>query len=221
MPRTEALLVITAAYTGMRWGELAGLHRDNVVLDPPGSRVVPHLRVDPDLGALHEVAGRLWLGPPKTESSERIVVLPRFLTHLLAEHLAEHPYPFVFTGRDGGHVRRGSFRARVWLPALAGDPDHPDPSRRNPVCAGMAFHRLRHAHKTWMIEDGIPEIAQYARLGHRMPGVAARYAHPTYVMWHRLLQALQHRWQHEASTASTHEPIQPGELTRDARFAAA
>lgn len=47
-----------------------------------------------------------------------------------------------------------------------------------------------------MIEDGIPEIAQYARLGHRMPGVAARYAHPTYVMWRGLLQALQTHWQH-------------------------
>ena len=32
----------------------------------------------------------------------------------------------------------------------------------------MHFHDLRHTHKTWLIEDDIPEIAQAKRLGHRM-----------------------------------------------------
>jgi len=73
MPRpTERIMVITAAFTGLRWGELAGLDRDNVDLD------AGMLTVDKHLGSLHEVNGRRWLGPPKTSSSARVVHLPPF-----------------------------------------------------------------------------------------------------------------------------------------------
>lgn len=204
LPPTEALLVITAAYTGMRWGELAGLHRRNTVLTPLDYSLaagVAHVRVDAQEGALHEVGGRLTIGTPKTDSSARVVALPPFLAQLISEHLESHPHPYVFAGRDGGLLRRGAFRTRHWLLALAGDPDHQDPDQREPVCVGMTFHRLRHTHKTWMIEDGIPEIAQYARLGHHMPGIAARYAHATPAMSTQLLTALQHRW--ESTVASS------------------
>lgn len=134
---TEALLVITAAYTGMRWGELAGLHRRNAVLEPLKYSLaagVPHVRVDAQEGALHEVGGRLSIGTPKTDSSARIVALPPFLAQMLTEHLESHPHPYVFAGRDGGLLRRGGFRVRHWLPALAGDPDHQDPDLREPAC---------------------------------------------------------------------------------------
>jgi integrase len=54
------LMVVTAAYTGMRWGELAGLHRSAVLLKRsdkidrrPFERTV--LRIDPAIGSLHEV----------------------------------------------------------------------------------------------------------------------------------------------------------------------
>jgi integrase len=35
-----------------------------------------------------------------------------------------------------------------------------------PVKPGLTFHGLRHGHKTWMIADGVPEVAQARRLGH-------------------------------------------------------
>ncbi|MFC7482936.1 tyrosine recombinase XerC [Luedemannella flava] len=69
--RADQILVITAAYTGMRWGELAGLARTNTHL---GTGLI---RVHPDVGALHEVAGNLYLGPPKTTTSARDIPLPR------------------------------------------------------------------------------------------------------------------------------------------------
>ncbi|MFE7972949.1 tyrosine-type recombinase/integrase [Streptomyces shenzhenensis] len=54
------LMVVTAAYTGLRWGELSGLHRSNVLLKRPDKvsgrpfeRTV--LRIDPVIGSLHEV----------------------------------------------------------------------------------------------------------------------------------------------------------------------
>jgi integrase len=66
-------LVITAAYTGMRFGELAGLTRANLHLD----RALIHVAAD--TGALHEVSGDRWLGPPKTKAAVRDVRLPPFL----------------------------------------------------------------------------------------------------------------------------------------------
>lgn len=56
----EGLMVLSACYTGLRWGELAGLHRSNALLTrkdeldgKPFERTV--LRVDPKVGSLHEV----------------------------------------------------------------------------------------------------------------------------------------------------------------------
>jgi hypothetical protein len=56
----EATLVVTAAYTGTRWGELVGLQRHNYDLKEA------RLHIDPEVGALYEIAGTLELGLPKT-----------------------------------------------------------------------------------------------------------------------------------------------------------
>jgi integrase len=34
---------------------------------------------------------------------------------------------------------------------------------------GMHFHDLRHAHKAWLIEDGVPQVLQHQRLGTSCP----------------------------------------------------
>jgi hypothetical protein len=47
-----------------------------------------------------------------------------------------------------------------------------------------------------MIEDGVPEIAQCRRLGHRMDGVRGRYSHVTQAMIDQLLEGMQRRWEH-------------------------
>jgi integrase len=31
--------------------------------------------------------------------------------------------------------------------------------RLDPVKPGLTFHGLRHGHKTWLMADGIPEVA--------------------------------------------------------------
>ncbi|WP_432139727.1 hypothetical protein [Streptomyces sp. bgisy154] len=55
----RGLMVVTDCFLGLRWGELAGLHKDNCLLrreDRAGGRTfVRHvLRVDPKVGSLHE-----------------------------------------------------------------------------------------------------------------------------------------------------------------------
>jgi integrase len=181
----EQVLVIAAAYTGMRWGELVGLARTNTHLDDG------LIRIDPQTGALHELAGTLALGPPKTPDSARDIHLPPFLITLLRQVLNGHDHEQVFTGTRGGYLRRSNFNRRTWTPAVDGDPNRGIP----PVIAGMHFHDLRHTHKTWLIEDDIPEIAQAKRLGHRLPGIRGVYSHVTPAMQQRITDALQKRWQ--------------------------
>ncbi|MFK3980567.1 tyrosine-type recombinase/integrase [Micromonospora sp. NPDC050397] len=183
--RSDQILVITAAYTGMRWGELAGLARTNTHL---GDGLI---RVHPEVGALHEVQGRLYLGPPKTAGSARDIHLPPFLITLLHEVLDSHDHDQVFCGARGAYLRRSSMSRRVYGPAVNGNPRQ----RTGPVIEGMHFHDLRHTHKTWMIEDDIPEIAQARRLGHQLTGVRGIYSHVTPAMNQAITQALENRWQ--------------------------
>ena len=181
----DATLIYTAAYTGMRWGELAGLQWHNVDLD------TATVTIDKDQGALHEVSGRLELGPPKTPASARTLHLPGFLTMRLREHRERQPHEHVFTAADGGLLRRSNFRRRIWLPAVAGDQARDWAA----LMPGLKFHGLRHSHKTWLIEEGIPEVLQHQRLGHRLPGVRGVYSHVTQPMIDMMLSALQQRWE--------------------------
>jgi integrase len=132
----DGVMIITAAYTGMRWGELAGLQWARTDLDT-GSLVI-----DAKDGALHEVNGTLKLGPPKTKASAsasasaRTVHLPPFLIALRGElHDSDPMARFVFTAPEGGWHRRANFRRRVWLPAVAGDPQR----GWTPIAPGSAF----------------------------------------------------------------------------------
>ena len=187
------LLLITAAWTGARWGELTGLHRDNLHLHPNGTG---NLTIHPWVGALHEVDRQLYLGPPKTAESARTIALPPFLVALLRQHLHTHPHDHVFTARDGAFLRRSNFARRAMRPAADGTTHHPQaPIPVEPVARGLTFHGLRHSHKTWLIADGIPDVVQARRLGHRIPDkIQHIYSHVAPELETRLLDALQHRW---------------------------
>ncbi|MGW5053918.1 tyrosine-type recombinase/integrase [Actinokineospora sp. NPDC004072] len=198
MPPDSGLMTVTAAYTGLRWGELAGLQWTNTHLDTD-----PRIQVDPATGALHEINGRLELGPPKTPASIRTVHLPPFLARHLREHHERNPDTrFVFTGAHGGLWRRSNFRHRVWLPALAGNPE----AGWAPLHPGMHFHDLRHTHQTWLIEDGVPRILRLSRLGHRRKDIDDVYSHVTDTMIEKMLNALQTRWENDGGWTWTTNP---------------
>lgn len=177
----DNLLLRTAYWTGMRWGELAGLHRASSVLlrSNPTRHVIV---VDAQRGALHELdSGQLVLGPPKPPNGAREVDLPEFLADELAAHLATWPHEHVFCGPRGGLHRRSNFSRRVLGPAVAD------------LAPGLSFHGLRHSHKVLLLELGVPEVLQCERLGHEQSGIAGVYSHVSAVMRQRLLDDMGQR----------------------------
>jgi len=200
---TELVLCLMAFYTGARWGELVGQTRNEYDQVNKAIWVVEPLK---------EVSGRLSKGgrpldaPPstprkrpardggtKTPAGTRWIHLPDWLAALYEELLASHQHRFVFVGPLGGMMYRTSYRA-VWRRVWDGDPGNQDPAFHAPILPGLTFHESRHTLRTWLAEDGIPEVARAARLGHKLPGVADVYEHVTPAMIGRTLRCLTRRW---------------------------
>jgi hypothetical protein len=79
-----------------------------------------------------------------------------------------------------------------------------------PVKDGLTPHGLRHSHRTWMAEDGIPEILAEQRLGHDVPGMRGLYTHVSPPMREVLMAALQARWEEslrERAGIDPHSPV--------------
>jgi hypothetical protein len=81
--------------------------------------------------------------------------------------------------------------------------------------AGLTTHGLRHGHKTWMAEDGIPEILSEQRLGHEVPGMRGLYAHASDRMRANLTTALQARWEESLQARGSITPNSPVPLLNE------
>jgi len=160
LPARYGSLVIVAAYTGLRWGELAGLRVSD--LDLPRRRLTVRSTL------VEATAQEPQLGPPKSKASARTITLPRFVAETLAQHLRTYPPvdDMVWTTEQGALLRRGSF-GRVWRKAVA--------ESVGPPCR---VHDLRHTHAAWLIADGEHPKAIQTRLGHGSIAVTMdRYGH--------------------------------------------
>ncbi|USX56399.1 tyrosine-type recombinase/integrase [Lentzea sp. HUAS12] len=196
MGEWAAILIISAAYTGARWGELTGLQRHNIHLDD-GCFVI-----DPRIGALHEVDGKLSLGQPKTASSARTVTLPPFLCDIWGYLLDQHDHPHIFVTRDLELHRRSNFSRRVMRPACDGNYGVANPRvRTRTICPDLVFHGLRHSHNTWLIGDDIPEVGRARRLGHQIHDkIREIYDHVAPEVEAKILIVLQRRWEDSLAT---------------------
>jgi len=162
---------------------------------------------------LYEGNHRLWRGPPKTPASARTITLPPFLIALLRDHLGGHDGEFVFASPRRCCLHRSDFDLRVFRPAVGGNFHRPDTAVPiEPVRQGLTFHGLRHSHKTWMIADSIPEIAQARRLGHRLDNrIVETYSHVAPEVERRLLRRPERRWRKPRTAVGRPDaPRQPG-----------
>lgn len=159
-------LAWTAAYVGLRWGELAGLKVEKVDL------LRKTITIDQQLVS---VSGHLSFGPPKTKSAVRTVTIPGSLVDILAEHFATDRVKssgMAFPTKTGKLLRAPNYRRR-WKTALErlGWVDgHP--------LAGLTFHELRHTAAALAIAQGAHPLTIKERLGHSSITVTMdRYGH--------------------------------------------
>jgi integrase len=101
------VMVLTAAYSGLRFGELCALKVGRL------DALRRTIRVEESLS---EVRSEFTFKSPKSEASRRTVSVPGFLVEELARHLAKYPDSsgLVLTAPSGGPVRRTNFRRRIW-----------------------------------------------------------------------------------------------------------
>jgi integrase len=160
MPERYKLMVLLAAWCGLRFGELTELRgRD---LDT--KQGVIRLR-----RAVVWVGGKPVVTTPKSHAGTRDVNIPAGLLPAAREHLLRHG-----VGRDGllfpaartdTHMRPATL-ARVFYTARekAGRPD-------------LRFHDLRHTGAVLAAGTGATLAELMARLGHSTPQAAMRYQH--------------------------------------------
>ena len=160
LPDRYGSLAIVAAYTGLRWGELAGLQA--AAVDMQRGRLTVR-------SSLIEAAGQQpALGSPKSPASERTIRLPKVAVEALGSHLDDHPpiAGMVWTTEQGGFLRRGSF-SRIWRKAVAESVGQP-----------CRLHDLRHTHASWLVAAGEHPKSIQTRLGHSSIQVTIdRYGH--------------------------------------------
>lgn len=145
-------LIVTAAGIGLRMGELFGLTVDRTDFLRRLAKVDRQLI---------DVAkdGEPVFGPPKTETSARVVPLPQIVVDALAAHIAEYgtgPNGLIFTNAKGKPVVRRHFYD-TWGRALTAA-NLPN---------GTRFHAPRHTFASLLIDaKESPKVIQ-ARLGHK------------------------------------------------------
>jgi integrase len=157
-------MVLVAAFTSLRLGELLALTRRSLDLDEGTITVVAQLQ---ELSK-----GGLYRGLPKSEAGRRTVALPDVLLPTLVSHLdtwvAREPVSLIFGGLNGGPLRRATFY-KAWQKAVA-QVDLP---------ADFRFHDLRHTGNTLSAATGASTKELMARMGHSSARAALIYQHAT------------------------------------------
>lgn len=179
-------VVHTLAYTGLRWGELTGLHKGRVDFLRRTLTVAE---------TMTEVGRDRRLKPYPKGKTTRHVPLPSHLVAALAQHLATHPAfacglpaegrhrctGLMFTapeGRRAGEPLSRHWWARAYFaPAVAAANQKLAANGRALIPAGVRVHDLRHTYASWVAQAGVPlRVLQY-RLGHASITTTERYAH--------------------------------------------
>jgi integrase len=172
-PRYRAL-VLAAAFTGLRRGELFGLTRSRIDLLHGTVTVVDQRQ--------QLANGTILVSEPKTEAGKRTIALPEPLVSELASHLdsftAPSPDAVVFCGPKGGPLR-----PHVWQKNW-------DAARRTVGLENLHFHDLRHVANTMAASTGASLRELMYRMGHASPDAALRYQHATQERDAAIAQAL-------------------------------
>jgi integrase len=169
VPRYRAL-VLLAAFTGLRLGELRALRRKRLDLDAATVTVAPE-----DGNVQRDRTGAVHFTWPKSRAGARTVALPAPVVEEMRAHLelvgAHGPDALVFPADksvDGTRPFHAEAFGRQWRKALAAVETLPP---------GLVFHDLRHTGNTLAAATGASTRELMARMGHASPRAALIYQH--------------------------------------------
>lgn len=161
MPEKYRLMVLLAAWCGLRFGELTELRRGDVDTQEGVLRI---------RRGVTRVRGEVFVDTPKSEAGIRDVTMPSPLLPMVEAHLrgsiAGGRDGLLFPAADGTSHLAPSTLYKVYYPAreAAGRPD-------------LRFHDLRHTGAVLAASTGATLAELMGRLGHSTPGAAMRYQH--------------------------------------------
>ncbi|WP_166346236.1 tyrosine-type recombinase/integrase [Phytoactinopolyspora limicola] len=159
--RRHRVLVLLAAFTTLRLGELAALRRRDLDLD--------HGWITVRRGQVELKTGELVVKGPKSDAGKRRVAVPSDLLPALRSHVSAFAQPGpdgrVFAGPQGGYIRRQNFR-RIWIKAC-----------KAAGISGVHFHDLRHTGNTLAAASGANLRELMERMGHSSTRAAVIYLH--------------------------------------------
>jgi integrase len=161
-PRYRAMLLL-ATFANLRFGELAGLRRNQVDLNV----CTVHVAVSTaEMGD-----GRLIDDDPKSKAGRRTVAFPKEIVPELKWHMECFAQTgddgLVFIGPKGGRLRRSNFRK------------HWDKARGAVSLPELHFHDLRHTGNTMAAAQGASLRELMERMGHSSTRAALIYLHAT------------------------------------------
>ncbi|MFB6933392.1 tyrosine-type recombinase/integrase [Streptomyces chartreusis] len=158
---TNDLDALLAAFTGLRFGELASLRRRDVDTEN-AALMVRRSQAEMQTGALFDKA-------PKSDAGVRPVAFPAELLPDVKQHLDGFAGAgrdgHVFLGPQGGRLRRSNFRDD-WINART----------KAKVAADVHFPDLRHTGNT-LAASGASLRELMTRMGHSTPRAALIYQH--------------------------------------------
>jgi integrase len=177
LPDPYGLMALVATFGSLRWGEVTGLRRRDVIVEAGALRISSALS--------RRYSGKAERGPVKSRAGDRVVALPKPIMDALVTRLDEkvkvEECALIFTGDKGGPISRNNFNKRVdWAEhvKVIGVP-------------GLHFHDLRHTGNTLAAESGASLRDLMTRMGHDSMRAALIYQHRTQGADRRIADAME------------------------------
>lgn len=184
MPPEYRLMVLLAAWCGLRSGEVRELRRDDVDTSEGVFRV--HRQV-----VRTKEAGMV-VRPPKSQAGVRTVDVPASLVGDLRRHLLEHAQPggdgLLFPSRRAAELIKKTGKLSKEQAREVAQAAHLAPVSLSEMFDGarqaagrpdLRFHDLRHSLLTYAAQSGATIAELMAIAGHSTPQAALRYQHAT------------------------------------------
>lgn len=156
-------LVLVAAGSGLRQGELWGLEPKHVDLENGKITVEQQVQM---------VGTRRYLAPVKSESGKRTVEIASYARDALAQHMKQFPPVDVLVDDDRDEDRPGARVAKLIFTTVDGQPlnraqwAHVWTPARERAGVRFRFHDLRHYYATVLIHNGADVKEVQVALGH-------------------------------------------------------